>query len=287
MTKSLKIYVAGKVSKDSVFGTHHWRAEFVDTLAKLSGLKLTNLDPTKAEAEADRQLSHDLIFGSDVFLISQADVMVVYLSDDISVGGSQEILIAKYFNKPVIGLAPKGGKFNGSKRQMFGVEIANYKDPFVFATCDDVCDGIEAVAQSLKTIQRLDVQGIDLIAKAWDEYRNTIIDTSPEIVYNKLVRDKVPDNIAADGKISVDRVLTVKEYKGEIIRKLNEEMRELIGHVSIDELADIQELVNALTRALDKTPADLAAAQKRKVAKNGGFGKRIFLERVLNKKLVD
>jgi len=102
----MRIYVAGKVSKESVFGTHHWRDEFVRTLAALSGLSLTNLDPTRLESN---QNDPEMVYGADAYLISQADCLIVYLSDDISVGGSQEILIAKYFKKPVIGLAPRGG----------------------------------------------------------------------------------------------------------------------------------------------------------------------------------
>lgn len=49
--KSLKIYVAGKVSKESVFGTHYWRDGFVKKLEELSGVKLVSLDPAKKMAD--------------------------------------------------------------------------------------------------------------------------------------------------------------------------------------------------------------------------------------------
>lgn len=160
MTSSIKIYVAGKVSKDSVFGTHLWRDEFVAELSKLSGLGLINLDPLKNNVE---QSSPEDVFGADCYLISQADVVVVYLSDDISVGGSQEILIAKYFKKPVIGLAPKGGKFNGANREHDGKMIKNYKDPFVFTTCDVVCGGIQEVANNLKNLREIKPKTLDII----------------------------------------------------------------------------------------------------------------------------
>lgn len=143
----MKLYVAGKVKKDSSFGTHHWRDGFVTELQRLSGLTLENIDPVKEES-FDSMPSE--IFEKDCQLISKCDCLIVYLSDDISVGGSQEILIARYFKKPVIALAPRGGKFNGATREMFGKRITDYKDPFVFTTCDIVCSTIEEVAGALR-----------------------------------------------------------------------------------------------------------------------------------------
>lgn len=159
----LKIYVAGKVSKDSVFGTHDWRDNFCDELSRLSGIKLDNLDPTKSKVN---QNDKKLIFGCDSYMISTCDVLIVYLSDDISVGGSQEILIAKYYKKPVIGLAPYGGKFNGADKEYFGKVVKNYKDPFVFSTCDLICRDIEEVGDALKNIDKIDVKDLNVISEA-------------------------------------------------------------------------------------------------------------------------
>jgi hypothetical protein len=163
MDGELKIYVAGKVSKDSHFGKHHWRNEFVVELEKLSGLKLENLDPLQIEEDG---MSPQEIFAKDCQLINQADVFVVYLSDDISVGGSQEILIARYLRKPVVGLAPLGGKFNGAQREMFGTLIENYRDPFVFSTCDVVCGTIEATAEALQRVSKIKSKGMAIIDRA-------------------------------------------------------------------------------------------------------------------------
>lgn len=159
----MKLYVAGKVSKESVFGTHHWRDEFCAKLEELSGITLENIDPTKLEGD---QGNYKLVFAECCRMIKQADCMIVYLSDDISIGGSQEILIAKYFNKPVIGLAPLGGKFNGSTKQYFGQTVENYQDPFVFSTCDVVVTTVEEAAEALKTIPTIQPKGIELIGQS-------------------------------------------------------------------------------------------------------------------------
>lgn len=160
---SRTIYIAGKVSKNSTFGTHHWRDEFCAKLAELSGMQLSHLDPLKDQAGMTEPSA---IFAKDCQLIAQADAVVVYLSDDISVGGSQEIIIARYLRKPVIALAPRGGKFNGSKREMLGMVIEDYKDPFVFATCDRVCGSLEEVAVALQQLDSIHSTGLDIIDAA-------------------------------------------------------------------------------------------------------------------------
>jgi hypothetical protein len=163
MTVKLKIYVAGKMSKHSHFSSHSWRDDFLKEINSLTGLEIISFDPTRA---TKNYTDSEMVFGSDVHMISQVDAMVVYFSDDISVGGSQEILIAKYFNKPVIGLAPKGGKFHGIDKEVTGVVIKDFKHPFVFSTCDVVCSDINEVANALKNLDKLKPKGIDLIDKA-------------------------------------------------------------------------------------------------------------------------
>lgn len=160
MEKRLKIYVAGKMSSDSSFGKHDWRDDFIKELSRLSGLKFVSFDPFNSTKDyADLEM----VFGSDTHMISQVDVVIVYLTDDISVGGSQEILIAKYYAKPVIALAPPGGRFNLKSKKVGNEIIKNYKHPFVYTTCDIVCDDIPAVAEALKNLDKIKVKTIDII----------------------------------------------------------------------------------------------------------------------------
>jgi hypothetical protein len=163
----IKVYIAGKISKDSVFGTHDWRDNFCLELEKLSGLQIENLDPTKSDTDQDDSM---LVFGGDSYLISQSDVLIVYLSDDISIGGSQEILIAKYYKLPVIGLARHGGKFNGADKEYFGKIVKNYKDPFVFTTCDVVCTTIKEVADALTHLKDIQPKTLEIIPQSVDYY---------------------------------------------------------------------------------------------------------------------
>lgn len=103
-------------------------------------------------------------------------------------------------------------------------------------------------------------------------------------VYNKLVRDRIPEIIEGNGEKPVVRILDEVEYKGELEKKLNEEYQEVLGTTTseerIEELADMLEIIDALAALEGKTLEDVVEVKKQKSLKRGGFEKRIFLERV-------
>jgi predicted house-cleaning noncanonical NTP pyrophosphatase (MazG superfamily) len=99
-------------------------------------------------------------------------------------------------------------------------------------------------------------------------------------VYKKLVRDKIPQIIKADGKKLKTRVLNDEEHMQELIRKLKEEIEEFEKDLSIEELADIKEVTIAIREALGVHEGVLEGARRKKAATNGRFKKRIFLESV-------
>lgn len=95
--------------------------------------------------------------------------------------------------------------------------------------------------------------------------------------YNKLVRDRIPEIIKADGKTPVTRVLDDKEYLKELIRKLQEECDEFKADQNVGELADLQEVILALADALGIPHAQLAEVYGEKARQRGAFKKKIFL----------
>lgn len=172
--KTLKIYVAGKMSKHSHFDSHYWRDDFLQQLAKLTGLRFISFDPTSTTKD---YTFPELVFGSDVHMISQIDVLVAYLSDDFSVGGSQEILIAKYYKKPVIALAPFGGIFHTKNKEVTGQIIEDFKHPFVYSTCDVVCETVGEVAEALKNLDKIKPKTLKLIDDAHAKFNKKHLKT--------------------------------------------------------------------------------------------------------------
>lgn len=98
--------------------------------------------------------------------------------------------------------------------------------------------------------------------------------------YKKLVRDKIPDIIRANGGKPVIRILDSDEYLRELIRKLKEETEEFEGEPTVEELADIKEVLIALREALGIHAGALEEARRQKAARNGRLKRRIYLETV-------
>ena len=108
-----------------------------------------------------------------------------------------------------------------------------------------------------------------------------------EKIFNKLVRDNIPDIIASNGEESVTRILADEEYKVELYKKLLEEANEVISSKNsdetIEELADVLEILKSIAELNDKKLDDVVEVAKQKRLKRGGFEKRIFLEKTYKK----
>lgn len=98
-------------------------------------------------------------------------------------------------------------------------------------------------------------------------------------IYNKLVRDKIPEIMSNNGAIPVIRELDEKEYLLELNKKLQEETLEYLESGSIEELADIEEVLLAILKVKNVTKEEFEEVRKTKVLKRGSFDNRIFLER--------
>lgn len=107
-----------------------------------------------------------------------------------------------------------------------------------------------------------------------------------ERIYNKLVRDNIPEIIKSNGEIPITRVLSLEEYKKELERKLLEEYNEVIettGIEQLEELADMLEVISALANLNGKNIEDIIEIAKDKSNKRGAFKDKIYLEKVIGK----
>ena len=97
------------------------------------------------------------------------------------------------------------------------------------------------------------------------------------MVYNKLVRDRIPDLITAQGQKPHTRILDDGEYTRALEAKLDEEVGEYHRDRNVGELADILEVVYALAANLGCSREELEDTWRRKHDERGGFAQRIFL----------
>ena len=108
-----------------------------------------------------------------------------------------------------------------------------------------------------------------------------------EKIYNKLVRDKIPNIIKSNGETPIIRVLDEIEYKSELETKLYEEYQEVLeatGEDRIEELADMLEIIRSLAKLENKTLEDVILIADNKNEKRGAFEERIYLEKVIETK---
>ncbi|WP_135819588.1 nucleoside triphosphate pyrophosphohydrolase [Halostella litorea] len=98
--------------------------------------------------------------------------------------------------------------------------------------------------------------------------------------YDKLVRDRIPELIEADGERPVTHVADGAEYERRLREKLDEEVREYREDGDPEELADVLEVVHALRELAGLTEAELAALRAEKAEDRGRFEERVVLERV-------
>lgn len=100
-------------------------------------------------------------------------------------------------------------------------------------------------------------------------------------VYNKLVRDKIPEIIEQDGKKCTMRVLNDEEYLEALDAKMDEELAEYHKDQNVEELADLLEVLYAAAEARGFTKDELEAVRERKAEKRGQFKEKLFLESVI------
>lgn len=108
-----------------------------------------------------------------------------------------------------------------------------------------------------------------------------------EILYDKLVRDNIPEIIKNNGEEPIYRVLSDDEYWEYLLKKDSEELEEVRAASSLEErkkeLADKLELIRAMSEFNGFVLQDIIDEADRKKEKRGGFQKRLLLEKVIEK----
>ena len=101
--------------------------------------------------------------------------------------------------------------------------------------------------------------------------------------YNKLVRDRIPEIIEASGKSCVTEILSDEAYLRMVDAKLDEELAEYHSDQTIEELADLLEVIYAAAMARGYTLEQLESVRAAKAEKRGAFANKILLKEVIEK----
>ena len=98
--------------------------------------------------------------------------------------------------------------------------------------------------------------------------------------YDKLIRDKIPEIIEADGKECEVEVMDDEEYREYLKEKLLEEAEEYVGSGEIEELADVLEVVKAIAEVEGVEFEKIERMREEKAEKRGRFKEKLKLLKV-------
>lgn len=101
-------------------------------------------------------------------------------------------------------------------------------------------------------------------------------------MYQKLVRDRVPELIEKSNKTCVVRILDDTEYVECLKAKLFEETKEYLesenNQEATEELADLIEVIYALANTHDVSSERLEQIRLNKLKPRGAFENKVYLE---------
>ena len=97
------------------------------------------------------------------------------------------------------------------------------------------------------------------------------------MIYNKAIRDKIPEIIKESGSGCNVKKLSDSEFLDELEKKLVEELNEYQQSKSVEELADILEIIYRMSQLKGTSPGKLEEIRQEKTRKRGAFEKNLFL----------
>ena len=95
-------------------------------------------------------------------------------------------------------------------------------------------------------------------------------------IYNKLVRDRIPEIIESDGKLCTTEILPDDRYLQMLDVKLDEELAEYQESTSLEELADLLEVMRAVVKARGWSWEQLEQARQEKPLREAALRRRFF-----------
>lgn len=98
-------------------------------------------------------------------------------------------------------------------------------------------------------------------------------------VYDKLVRDRIPEIIEASGNKCEIEVVSDEVALEYLYKKLNEEVGELLEDKNLDEIADCLEVLFAIGAKYGYSEDEVLGRRNEKKLERGGFDDNLVLRK--------
>lgn len=99
-------------------------------------------------------------------------------------------------------------------------------------------------------------------------------------VYDKLVRDNIPEIIEGSGKKCDVEVVSDEVALDYLYMKLEEETKELLEDKNLEEIADVMEVLFAIASKYGYSEKDVLSKRNEKKNERGGFEDNLVLKNV-------
>ena len=139
----MKIYLAGSVPKgeEEEKSFENWRLRYKATLETIFDAEF--ILPDSGEMDENDFL---LIVGKDSASIQKSDLVIVNAAERLGAGTAMEMVIAKYFKKPVIAVIPKETHHRRSNVLFRGKYLVeDWMHPFIHTFSDFVVESVEGI----------------------------------------------------------------------------------------------------------------------------------------------
>ena len=155
----MKIYLAGKIPKGKeIESFDNWQAQYRKVLGEIFPAEYVDHSQIKAD-ESD----YMGIFGLDCNFIRNADMIIVNAERKLGVGTAQEMVIAKYFGKPVITILPKDTHHRKKDIVFHGKMIEDWIHPFVYSFSDIILESVVEMYDNKEKIENMVVKDLSVI----------------------------------------------------------------------------------------------------------------------------
>ncbi|HOX40575.1 MAG TPA: hypothetical protein PK263_00090 [bacterium] len=145
--KNLKICLLGSIPKGDKERKSYedWREEYKKEISKtFPNAKFLSGD------DISDNVGPELVVGHDLSLIKRANFIIVNASTKVGAGTAQEMVIAKYFKKPVISIMPRDTHNRRSNIAFHDVTMPEWIHPFLFVSSDFIAENIEEAVDWIK-----------------------------------------------------------------------------------------------------------------------------------------
>jgi hypothetical protein len=141
-----------------------------DIITEIKSLK--NVEIIKGENRDLDESNFLLIFGHDCRHIKNSDIVIVDAREKIGAGTAQEMLIAKYFKKPVITVLPKNTHHRRTNFEINEKIVEDWIHPFIHSTSDIIIEDYKDLSEWIRKCMKgkMKVKDISIIDKSVEYY---------------------------------------------------------------------------------------------------------------------